>query len=529
VVKGDYRIQTPGSEEGTYTHSTGYLKMTNDADHIIVEGNFVTDSYVDHGNFLTAGVMEVKGNFTQKSTVNLANANNNFKATGTHRVLLSGTQKQTVEFENGSPSYSHFNILEITNSSQDGIIFATAIVITKLFNHNSNNLVLSNTGVFPDFDNDGVKDNQDNDPIDPNSDSDDDSMTDSWETSNGLNPLLNDASEDPDGDGFINIKEYDANTHPNDKTNYPLPSDLIIIDNLDSGTSSTCLWDITEGNGSYGSNASFIQQTGCTYTFEADNEPGCLKISLWWTQDSSRHDAIPIEIYDGITLLGKVHVNQQTNGGQWNELGTYSFTGTAVIVIISDSDTNTTCADALKVVPDSTCPAVYLIHPGWNLITLAKEPEIPFKASTLTTEVNSQEGSITKIQKWDGSGWKTYTKEASFGDFNIEMGKGYFLFAQAQSTWRNTGTTPACPMNYSLGAGWNLMGFPAGGSYTSASLLETINNSGGGSVPKLQTWDGSGWKTYSKNGPFGSFDLSHRQGYFLFSDDHMNFDMDCGE
>jgi hypothetical protein len=48
-------------------------------------------------------------------------------------------------------------------------------------------------------------------------DADDDGMPDAWETANGLNPLdPNDASMDPDGDGWTNLQEYLNKTDPND-------------------------------------------------------------------------------------------------------------------------------------------------------------------------------------------------------------------------------------------------------------------------------------------------------------------------
>ena len=47
-------------------------------------------------------------------------------------------------------------------------------------------------------------------------DSDGDGMPDDWETANGLDPGTNDADDDLDGDGLINIDEYNNNTYAND-------------------------------------------------------------------------------------------------------------------------------------------------------------------------------------------------------------------------------------------------------------------------------------------------------------------------
>jgi len=58
-----------------------------------------------------------------------------------------------------------------------------------------------------DTDNDGIGDNAD-------TDDDGDGMPDGWEVAYSLNPLVNDAADDPDGDGLSNLQEYQNNTNP---------------------------------------------------------------------------------------------------------------------------------------------------------------------------------------------------------------------------------------------------------------------------------------------------------------------------
>lgn len=75
-----------------------------------------------------------------------------------------------------------------------------------------------------DSDSDGLSDGDevdtyDTDPID--SDTDGDGMPDGWEVQYELDPLLDDANEDPDGDGFNNLDEYTRGTDPQDSTSYP--------------------------------------------------------------------------------------------------------------------------------------------------------------------------------------------------------------------------------------------------------------------------------------------------------------------
>jgi hypothetical protein len=86
-----------------------------------------------------------------------------------------------------------------------------------------------------DSDGDGVPDDDDAFPNDPdessdhdgdgtgdNADTDDDNDTlpDLYETENGLDPRVNDASQDPDGDGFTNREEYDAGTAARDGASF---------------------------------------------------------------------------------------------------------------------------------------------------------------------------------------------------------------------------------------------------------------------------------------------------------------------
>ncbi|PLX96952.1 MAG: hypothetical protein C0621_01035, partial [Desulfuromonas sp.] len=159
IVEGDYRIQTSSTDaEGntTYGSSLGRLNMTNVADHVLVHGNFYTYSKYDHSSYLTAGTLELRGDFQQIGLDVYPHDSDeyNFKTGGTHRVVLNGAAKQTVSFGAPGTSCSHFNILEITNSSIEGIEFASkAIVTSELVATetpviNSSNIMLSVTAVI---------------------------------------------------------------------------------------------------------------------------------------------------------------------------------------------------------------------------------------------------------------------------------------------------------------------------------------------------------------------------------------------
>lgn len=125
-IKGDYKIQSTSGGS-----SSGILQMTGTSDKIIVYGNFIADSRVNHSQYLTSGILEVKGNFTQKSSYVTEDCRYNFNATGTHKVLLSGSSLQTIGFEDSD--VSAFNTLEVTNTDQ-GVSCSAPIAIRNLQN-----------------------------------------------------------------------------------------------------------------------------------------------------------------------------------------------------------------------------------------------------------------------------------------------------------------------------------------------------------------------------------------------------------
>jgi hypothetical protein len=132
------------------------------------------------------------------------------------------------------------------------------------------------------------------------------------------------------------------------------PPDEVIIDNGDEGTSFTGTWSISSGPDPYGESSLYSIDPGTHYAYEASID-GAYTVSLWWTEHTIwRITSVPVQIFDGDTLLNTVYVNQQTNGGQWNELGDYDFSGTARVVVVSETDgsagNNSTCVDALRLV-----------------------------------------------------------------------------------------------------------------------------------------------------------------------------------
>lgn len=93
---------------GNLTITDGILSMTNAQDHLIVDGDFLTDSKISHVGKLTDGILEVKGDFT------LTGTDYAFEPTGSHTTILSGTEEQTVNL-NGKAAW--FNNLIIDENA----------------------------------------------------------------------------------------------------------------------------------------------------------------------------------------------------------------------------------------------------------------------------------------------------------------------------------------------------------------------------------------------------------------------------
>ena len=116
-------------------YEPGYLIMQSAEDYVCVGGDFYINTYYSCST-LTAGTLELKGNFTQK----FYGYSNNFYASGTHKVILSGEGLQTVSFDSTD---SQFNVVDVKNFSEDGVVFATAATVIEL-NENGCNVTFAN-------------------------------------------------------------------------------------------------------------------------------------------------------------------------------------------------------------------------------------------------------------------------------------------------------------------------------------------------------------------------------------------------
>ena len=70
------------------TEYNGYLIMVNEDDYVLVNGNFTFSTRYNHSSYLTAGVLELRGDFTQ-------NSYQNFIASGSHTTIFSRKKSTT--------------------------------------------------------------------------------------------------------------------------------------------------------------------------------------------------------------------------------------------------------------------------------------------------------------------------------------------------------------------------------------------------------------------------------------------------
>jgi hypothetical protein len=141
-----------------------------------------------------------------------------------------------------------------------------------------------------------------------------------------------------------------TDTHGITILNGPVPPE-VIVDNLSAGTSSVGTWSPSLTSGFYATNSVYSNTADSTFTFPATLVPGATyQVYAWWTAATNRYTAVPYEIRSDATLLGTIPVNQRLNGGQWNLLGTYAFTGATASVTVRRAGTGVTVADAVRFV-----------------------------------------------------------------------------------------------------------------------------------------------------------------------------------
>ena len=129
----------------------------------------------------------------------------------------------------------------------------------------------------------------------------------------------------------------------------PLLTD-IIVDNRWPGATPNGAWPTSSGAAPWNIDSVWSRTVGDTFNFDI-GAVGTFDVQMWWTAWPTRYSNVPVEIYDGATLLATVRVDQTVNASQWNSLGAFTFISGAEVRIISETADFSTNADAVRLIP----------------------------------------------------------------------------------------------------------------------------------------------------------------------------------
>lgn len=157
---------------------------------------------------------------------------------------------------------------------------------------------------------------------------------------------------------YLGNYPFNAETYPvvlSDDANWWVNADAIkwergiVVDNPEADFVGT--WTETTASTDKFGNSSRYHAAGSgsdTATWHASiPTAGNYSVYAWWTQHSNRATDAPYTInYEGGS--DTVDMNQEVKGGQWNLLGTYSFSDANYTVVLSDDANEYVIADAIK-------------------------------------------------------------------------------------------------------------------------------------------------------------------------------------
>src|SRR5204863_356774 len=132
-----------------------------------------------------------------------------------------------------------------------------------------------------------------------------------------------------------------------------------IVDDSDVKFSTSGAWTAYPGQG-YQNNMHFAGQGSglSTATWTATVAPGQYEVAVTWYADPNRATNAPFTVLDGSSPRGTTLVNQQQSpadfsdaGVSWKSLGTFSVTGTSLVVQLSNLANGYVIADAIRIKP----------------------------------------------------------------------------------------------------------------------------------------------------------------------------------
>jgi len=149
------------------------------------------------------------------------------------------------------------------------------------------------------------------------------------------------------------------------------------------------------------------------------------------------------------------------------------------------------------------------LTPGWNLISLCKQPS----DTSIDSVLKDIEGKYSSVWSFQNNYWKLYNPEGSgFSDLDtMEAGWGYWINMMEAATLTVTGTEPSKSID--LIRGWNLVGY---NSCTPQSIVDALASIDGKSISVWAYINGQ-WRVYDPANP-GFSDLTTMEpgyGYWI--------------
>ncbi|WP_405234373.1 golvesin C-terminal-like domain-containing protein [Lentisalinibacter salinarum] len=128
------------------------------------------------------------------------------------------------------------------------------------------------------------------------------------------------------------------------------PTELI-VDNEDANTSSSGTWKGSSGVDPWSGGSVYSDRDGLFTWLPQLGASGTYEVYVWWTYHQNRSSSVPYRIeHDGGVATVVVDQNDQSLGGQWILIGTYTFTAGANGAVSVSSENGQASADAVKLV-----------------------------------------------------------------------------------------------------------------------------------------------------------------------------------
>ncbi|MBI4871806.1 MAG: SUMF1/EgtB/PvdO family nonheme iron enzyme [Candidatus Riflebacteria bacterium] len=122
----------------------------------------------------------------------------------------------------------------------------------------------------------------------------------------------------------------------------------------------------------------------------------------------------------------------------------------------------------------------YTLVPGWNSVALAVAPTPPVtRASQLAAFFNARGAHVTRVARYTGRAYESYTTTGPSPDFAVAPGAGYFVLNEGPAASPAMTGAELTVVTTTLSPGWNLLGNPKAAAMTAEGLLARIRRQGG--------------------------------------------------